>query len=229
MTTWNDFATNAINRENWIVRDGEAFWVKEKPKLVAHVRIAAHPTTLHPDQERLQLALSDEDVLFEAFFISKSEVTFLEARMFTEEWLNLWGEEEVWISLTDSPPPGHVPPETLDFTPEHYEKFDQLKISETSLAPVWGQPREYFGEQEWELNAFGRMSNDPRIKYQQEWVEENLECPFCEHIDWNETYACVLKEPEIWVYDKHKQYYVLLCPKCERCVEALPRQIIKEL
>lgn len=228
MATWQDLIMVTMGKKEWVVRDGEALWMHPKLPIVVHVRAYVPPTTLEPKRERLNKVLKGEPVEFEGYFMTDKVVTFLEARHFTQDWMKLWPEDDfVWINLIDAPPIDHKLPVSLEFTPDLYEEFNKRLISQTSMAPVWGQHRSYFGEMEWELNAFGRMNNNKKIKWQQEWVEINMWCPFCLHTKWNLTYAHVLEKADEYVYDPERQYYALLCPKCERCVECIPRQLVK--
>jgi len=222
MTTWNDFSTKAGKRDNWIIRDGEAIWTP----LMVLVQIYVPPTELDPKRERVNLSLDENEVGFTGQFLSNEVVSYQEAHKFTGEWVQVWEGDPAWINLIDAPPPGFKAPESIDFLPQHYEKFKDYKISNTALAPLWGQHRSYFGEQVWELNAFGRMNYDKGVKWQQTWVEENLTCPFCHHTEWNLTYAMALAPSEAFVYDKEDNFYALICPSCERCVEAIPRTLI---
>lgn len=224
MTTWNEFAEKA--NKDWDVRFGEAYWTTKDVPIRVKVQIRVPTNSLEPSKERIALAQSNKDVEFQALFISEEPVMYLDAREFANAWLDLWGEE-VQLEILDGPPPNFTPPPQLEFTPELVKRFKSYKISGTELAPLWGQYIDYFDNYEFELNAGPRQNNDPKVKYQQEWVARNIHCPFCLHDDWAMTYAMKLGKPEQQWYDPDGLFYVLICPKCHRAVEALPRQLIK--
>ncbi len=126
-----------------------------------------------------------------------------------------------WCRVEEFNEPVHY-----DFTPKMKKDFKERKISRTSLAPVWGQESYYFNDPVWELNSGPRQNDNPMIKYQQDWVETKLQCPFCNHDYWNLTYAVTLRPSEESIFDPQKIFYILLCPKCERAVEAIPRKLV---
>ncbi len=222
MATWNNFAERAQG-EDWDVKYGEAYWTNDNIKV--KVQIAVPFNTLEPSKERIFLAKWDKEVEFQALFISEEPVMYLDAQMFARAWVDLWGRQEP-LEILDGPPPGFTPPAQFDFTPELIGIFKKSKMSTTTLAPLWGQPIEYFDDYDLELNSGPRQNNDPKIKYQQEWVGKNLFCPFCLHDSWVLTYAMRLRKPEELWYDPHKFFYTLVCPKCKRAVEAIPRELV---
>lgn len=120
-------------------------------------------------------------------------------------------------------------PIPLDFQPKHQKAFEASRMSKTSLAPVWGQHASFFSEPLLELNAGPKQTFDGFVKYQQAWVERNLLCPFCDHVNWNMTYCVAFHPPEQFIYDPSQEFYVLLCPKCERAAECIPRQLVGAL
>lgn len=121
------------------------------------------------------------------------------------------------------------PPVGYDFTLLMKQDLKKRRISQTTLVYVWGQDSDYFGDVAWELNSGPRMNDDPMVKYQQEWVEMRLICPFCNHDHWNQTNAVTLRPSEEEVFDPEKEFYIMLCPKCERAVEVIPRKIIDSM
>jgi hypothetical protein len=180
---------------------------------------------LEPKLTRIDKIRNDEDVVFEGYFFSEEPVMYKEANLFANAWVDLWGSH-VPINLIDAPPPNFTSPTTLDFSPSMRRNYEEFKISNTSFGPLWGQHISYFDDNWIELNAGPRQNDDSHVKYQQNWVEQNLYCPFCFHTDWNLTYAVSLKEPErIW-YDPEDTMYALVCPRCERVVEAIPKELI---
>jgi hypothetical protein len=226
MSTWNDFASRATGKD-WDVKVGEAFWSNKETPIKAKVQIRVPTHSLEPTKERINLAQAGEDVDFQVYFISDKPVMFLDAQKFALAWVELWGENKR-IEIFDGPPPDFEPPGQLEFTPELRKNFHKYKISKTSLAPLWGQPAIYCDEYDFELNAGPRQNSDPKVKYQQQWVETSLSCPFCLHTDWVLTYAMRLgKAEELW-YDPQGFYYLLPCPKCQRIVDIIPRKVVNE-
>ena len=225
MATWNDFKSKATGGD-WDVRLGEAYWTHDDVPYVAKVQIDVPFNSLEPSRDRIAKAESGEDVEFQVYFLSEEPVTFLNAQKFAIEWVNIWGERKP-IEIMDGPPPGFRSPTALDFTPHLKERFKESKMSLTNLAPLWGQHISYFGELGLELNAGPRQNNDPKVRYQQDWIDRNLGCPFCMHTNWALSYAMELREPEQQWYDPHNFFYTLMCHKCERAVEVVPKELVE--
>jgi hypothetical protein len=226
MTTWSDFTERAGRDSRWVLRDGEGLWTNGEIAVLCRIKVPFN--SLSPEAVRIEKVVKDEDVEFEAYFLS-GKIQYQEAVEFTKHWLELWTPGQVWVDIIDAPPPGHHPPHALDFTPLHYEKFKASTISKTPMAPLWGQPISYFNELVVELNAGPPQVQEPKVRYQQAWVERNIKCPFCYHSEWALAFVYNLRPEDEWVYDPQKQYYAFLCPRCVRCVESIPRQLVNNI
>ncbi len=218
---WSDFEErvrkNQRVTESWTFSPGQAFYTNGD--LMSLVRIKLDGYNLEHDLQRSLISESDIDILLEFQIVGLDGVNtddYIEA--FHHVWERTVGDET--ITHFDPPPKGYRLPLPLVFTEKEKVAFKQMSISEAPLAPLYGQNATYFGKPVIEFNSGfdqGQVEGYP-VAYRQKWVRK-MTCPFCSHDDWNQTVAVELREPEKEYYSN--EYLALICPRCDRCVDAI--------
>jgi hypothetical protein len=226
MTKWRDFKERAKDISEWEVNATDALWTGEDT--VAYVFIYIPINTLDPVRERI--ALLNQDIVFCCHFLSQ-QVMYDQVKIFADAWNDLWPdmEERPNIILEDAPPEDFRNPTSLEWTPDLLNIFDTYQASKSSYASLWGQHVSYFGELVAELNSNPIQIFDPKIKYNQVWVEQKFQCPFCKLQNPSSVGAYELRESEEKYYDPNHILLVLICPRCERFVEVISRQRVEEM
>ncbi len=218
---WSQFRGTILDSPfigTWEVKFGESFY--QDKAMAAVVRIKVPPETRDPAGKRVELALKDEEVLFECQTYS------------TEHGINGDHDLEGIIKLLSYLFPGiavfpypplpanHRPPHRFELSPPQLQIFESTNISKTPVAPLFGQEREYFGSTVLELNSNPDMGQDGEwpVRYRQGWIEK-ISCPFCPWSGYSSIEAVSLRYPEQVRYSS--EYLILICPRCERAIESI--------